>query len=150
MACQKSGHRNFIRGIEDDRCVASCFERTVGKPQTGKALKVRLLELQGAQRPQVEGMHARLDALRIRQCMRNRRAHVRIAKLRQNRPVHVFHERMHDALRMYDHSDLRGSGIEQVARLNNFQAFIHQGRGIDRNLMPHDPFRMSAGLLRRD
>ena len=39
--------------------------------------------------------------------MRDRRAHVGIAELRQHRAVHVFHHRVHDALRMHDHLDRR-------------------------------------------
>ena len=78
------------------------------------------------------------------------RAHVRVAELGEDRAVHVLHQRMHDALRMYDHLDLRRFHAEQQAGLDQLEPLVHQGGRIDRDLAAHVPARMGAGLLRRD
>ena len=53
--------------------------------------------------------------------MRDRRAHVRIAQLRQYGAIHVVHHGMDDALRMDDHLDLMRACIEQPAGLDQFE-----------------------------
>ena len=64
--------------------------------------------------------------------------------------VDVFDQRVHDALRMHDHFDLRGRQAEQQAGLDQLQALVHQRRRIHRDLAPHDPARMRARLVGSD
>src|SRR5688572_206240 len=79
--------------------------------------------------------------------MRNRGTHVRISELGQDRSVHVFHHRMHDALRMYDHFHLPWFHTKQHAGLDQLETLVHQGRRVHRYLPPHAPARMCASLV---
>jgi hypothetical protein len=51
---------------------------------------------------------------------------------------------------MHDDVDLFRRGIEQPVRLDHLEALVHHGGGVDRDLAPHAPVRMGAGLLGRD
>ena len=51
---------------------------------------------------------------------------------------------------MDDDVHLRLGQTEQQGGLDDLEALVHQGRGIDRNLAAHFPLRMGAGLIRRD
>src|SRR3954453_12256026 len=57
---------------------------------------------------------------------------------------------MDNALRVYDHFDLRRFRMEQKTGLDHFQALVHQRRRVNRNLAPHYPFWVSARLLWRN
>ena len=46
-------------------------------------------------------------------------------------------------------SSSSGDSREQMMRLDQFEALVHQRRGIDRDLRPHDPGRMLERLLHR-
>ena len=49
---------------------------------------------------------------------------------------------MDDRLRVNDHIDLIGRHAEQPVCLDHLQAFVHQGRRVDRDLASHPPRRM--------
>ncbi|KAG0931046.1 hypothetical protein G6F31_016876 [Rhizopus arrhizus] len=57
---------------------------------------------------------------------------------------------MHQALRMHQHLDALAGHREQVMRLDDFQALVHQRRRIDRDLRPHRPLRVCHRLRRGD
>ena len=52
-------------------------------------------------------------------------AHIGNSKLRNHGIIFKFHHGMNNALSMYQHLDLIGRNAEQVACLDNLQAFIH-------------------------
>ena len=56
---------------------------------------------------------------------------------------------MDHALRVNHHFDLVGRRTEQPVRLDHFQALVHHGRRVNRNLPAHRPFGMRHRLLRR-
>src|SRR5438876_2100089 len=56
---------------------------------------------------------------------------------------------MDSALRMDDHADLSQRNPEEVVRLDHFEAFVHEGRGVDRHLGTHRPPRVVERLLDR-
>ncbi len=53
-------------------------------------------------------------------------------------------------MRMDDDLDTGWRRIEQPVCLDRFQPLVHHGRGIDGNLAPHHPVRMSTGLFGGD
>ena len=114
----------------------------------GKRAKSGAAKFESADAEQIERVHACLDPLRIGQCVRDRRAHVGVAELGDDRAVRVFDHRMHHALRMNHDLDLLRRRAEQPVRFDDFERLVHHGRRIHRNLAPHDPVRMGAGLVR--
>ena len=104
--------------------------------------------MQCADLRQAERCHTRRDALRPCQRLRDRRAHVGIAELREHRAVDVFDQRVDDALGMDDDLDLLPRRTEEPMRLDDFEALVHHRRRIDRDLAAHAPARMGTGLLR--
>ena len=69
------------------------------------------------------------------------------AELRDERAVAELDQAVHDRLRVDQHVDLLGGQREQMMGLDEFQALVHQGRGIDRDLRAHRPVRMLERLL---
>ena len=57
---------------------------------------------------------------------------------------------MHDGLRVHGHLDAAWRHVEQSARLNHFQALVHQRGRVDGYDRPHMPSRMVQCLLGRD
>ena len=56
---------------------------------------------------------------------------------------------MDHALRMDHHLDLLRCHTKEKLGLYDFQRLVHHGRGIYRNLAPHDPIGMSTGFFGR-
>ena len=75
----------------------------------------------------------------------DRNRHVGLGHLGDHRAVDHLDHRMNDALRMDDDRDALGGKIEQPARLDYFEPLVHQGRGIDRDLVAHPP----GGMVER-
>ena len=115
----------------------------------GKRHRVGLLEGQRRHAGEIEPRRRRRHARRPGQAMGDRDAHVRRAELRDHRPVAEFDQAMDHRLRVDDDVELVGRQREQVMRLDQLKAFVHQRRGIDRDLRPHDPGRMLERLLHR-
>ena len=91
--------RDFVRGIQGDAVRSAFFRGLKGQAQAGKALEVGLLEVQMAQRGQVEGERGGRP-LRIRERVQDGQPHVGDRDLRQDRAVDVLHQRVHRGLRM--------------------------------------------------
>ena len=56
---------------------------------------------------------------------------------------------MDDGLRVHEHVDHFCGHVEEVMRLDDLEALVHQRGGIDRDLRTHRPVGMAQGLLRR-
>ena len=57
---------------------------------------------------------------------------------------------MDGALRLHHHADLVVGHVEQVMRLDDFQALVHKRRRVDRDFRAHVPRGMFQRLSRRD
>ena len=79
--------------------------------------------------------------------MGNRRSHVGIAELGDDGAIDVIDQRMDDAWGWTTTWMRSRLAIEQPMGLDDFQAFVHHGGRIDRNLAAHDPVRMGAGRI---
>ncbi len=79
--------------------------RLVGQAQAGKALKIRLFEVEMAQRGEVEGQ-IRDRALRVGESVQDGQAHVGDGDLRQDRAINVLDQRVDGRLRMDRDADL--------------------------------------------
>ena len=122
---QKCADSDFIRGVQHGGSGTARFGRGASQPQARKPLEIRRFEVQPRRAQDVERFYTGGEPLRPAERMGDRRAHVRVAQLRQHRAVHVFHQRMHDALRMHDHFDLRRRQAEQQAGFDQLQPFVH-------------------------
>ena len=66
-------------------------------------------------------------------------AHVGHPELSDDRAVDVLDHGVDDGLRMHDHLHLRGLHVEEPAGLDDFEALVHQGGGVDGDLGAHLP-----------
>ena len=104
---------------------------TIGEIQAGKACPIRPFEVELPDGKKVQRRDTRIDSLRPRQGMGNRRAHVGIAKLGEHRTIGIVNQRMDHALRMDHHLDAVRRCVEQPMGLDHFQPLVHHRRRID-------------------
>src|SRR5215475_10244659 len=115
---------------------ATLFRRLIGQAKTRETRKIWWLKIQLAESSHVEGQVG-LDPIRVAHGIQNRQAHVGYRDLREEAAVNVFHKRMHGGLRMYGDLNRRWRKIEEAARLDNFQALVEHGGGINRDAPSH-------------
>ena len=70
--------------------------------------------------------------------------------MRLHAAVRELHHGMDGALRLHHHADLVVGHVEQVMRLDDFQALVHKRRRVDRDFRAHVPRGMFQRLSRRD
>ena len=124
---QKGLYRYFVCGIQNRGRRPRGFECGVCKPQAGKARQIRRFKGQLRKLENVKGCGACLDALWIRQGLRNWRAHVGVAHLRQHRAIEILDHRVDHALRMDHHFNARGWNAKQPVGLDHLQPLVHHG-----------------------
>ena len=146
---EEGGDRNFVGGVQRRRAGTAFLQGTIPQPQRRKAHEIRRRKIEPADAGQVERAHARFNPLRVGQRVRDRRAHVGVPKLGDDRAIGVFDHGMHDALRMDHHLNLLRRCSKQPVRLDDFERLVHHGGRIHRDLSPHHPVWMGAGLIRR-
>ena len=87
------------------------------------------------------------DAFRVAEGVGDWQAHIGLAELGLHGAVGEFDHGMDDTLRVDDYLDLVEGHSKQPACLDDFQALVHQGGGIDGHLGPHVPIGMlQSGL----
>ena len=126
-----------------------CHDARAPAPVPGKRSKSGASKVSWPMRGEIEPRRRTVDALRPGQAMRDRNAHVGRAELRDHRAVAEFDQAMHHRLRMHQHVDLFGRHREQMMRLDQLEALVHQARRIDGDLRPHRPIGMAQRLLGR-
>ena len=87
--------------------------------------------------------------MRKRKGIGDRNPHVRDSHLGDDGAIDIFHHGMDDALRMDLDSDLFNGHIEKPVGLDHLQPLVHQGGGVDGDLLPHLPVGMVEGILDR-
>jgi hypothetical protein len=91
-----------------------------------------------------------VDAVGIGESVLDRHAHVGWSELCEDGAVDEFDEGVDDGLGMNDDVDLIGTQVEEPARFDDFEAFVHQGGGIDGDAVAHFPVGMGESLLDGD
>ena len=148
-ALQESLDGHLVGGIESDAVGSAFFCGLEGQAQAREALEVGLLEVQVAERGHVEGQRGS-RALRVGERIQDGQAHVCDGDLRQDRPVHVLHQRMNRGLRMDCNADLRGRHVEEAAGFDDFEALVEHGGRVDGDAAAHHPRGVLESLLRGD
>ena len=82
------------------------------------------------------------------QRQRDRQPHVRRAGLGDGRAVGEGDHRVHDRLRVHHDVDVGVGDVEEQVRLDQLQALVDQGRGVDGDDRPHVPGGVGQGLAR--
>ena len=77
----------------------------------------------------------------------DREPHVGGADLGLDRAVCVFDEGVDGALWVDDDLNFLVGHVEEPVRLDDLEALVHQGRGVDGDLVAHAPGRVSEGFL---
>jgi len=93
---------------------------------------------------------ARCDALRQPEAVCDGDAHIGCAQLGEHAAVGIAHHAVHHRLRVDNHFQPLGRAVEQPARFNQLQAFVHHGGGIHRYFLPHRPIGVFDRLRGRD
>ena len=88
--------------------------------------------------------------LRVRERVADGRAHVGHAQMREDRAVGEARHAVHRALRVDHHGDALVRHAEEVVRLDDLEALVHQRGRIDGDLGAHRPVGVLERLLRRD
>ena len=70
--------------------------------------------------------------------------------LSEDAAVYDFDERVYGGLGVDRDLDPGGGEIEEAAGLDDLEALVHHGGGIDGDALPHDPGGVLEGLLRGD
>ena len=91
--------------------------------------------------------HRHVGAVRVVQRVGDRHAHVRIAQVGERGAVVQVHHRVDDRLRVHHHVDPVVGDAEQVVRLDQLEALVHQRGRVDRDLPAHVPGRVGERLL---
>ena len=150
LAGAKTFHGHFVGRIEHRRQCAADFTGASGQSQGWESVRIRFFEGELADFSEVRLDAVAAEALGVQQRVLNGQAHVRRGQLGDDRSVDVFHHRMHDALRVYDHLDAGHFDVEEPTSLDHFQAFVEERGRIDGDLATHDPRRMLEGLFDGD
>ena len=95
-------------------------------------------------------MRRRRKPLRIGQCKLNGQTHIRIADLRYDGAILIFHHGMDQALRLHDHLNPVIGHAEQPVGFDDLQPFIKHGCRIDGDLPSHMPCGMLQTIRQRD
>src|SRR5262249_24870668 len=88
-------------------------------------------------------------AFRIRERVRDRHAHVRVAEVRERRAVAEADERVHDRGRLDRHLDALIVYAEQEVGLDHLEYFVRKRGGVHRALRPHAPRGVGEGVRGR-
>ena len=147
---EKGRDSHFIGGVQGAGQCSALLEGFAGKAKAGKAARGGFLEVEATEFSPIELDLLRSDPGGIRQRVLDGHAHVGGGELRQHGAIHEFDERVDGGLGMNDHFDLVGAHIEQPVGLDDFEALIHHGRGVNGDAVAHAPVGMMEGLLRGD
>mmetsp|Transcript_129510 Transcript_129510/g.314583 ORF Transcript_129510/g.314583 Transcript_129510/m.314583 type:complete len:284 (-) Transcript_129510:701-1552(-) len=150
LLVEEHRHRLLVRGGEHPGHRPARPARGVPHRQRRVLLHVRRLEREVAHLHEVQTRPRRLralDSLRPRHGVENRQTHVRPAELREDARVARLDHAVNDRLRVNDDVDVVVRGSVQVVRLDHLQGFIHQCRGVARDLRAHVPVGMRRRLL---
>ena len=96
LAGDEGGHRHLVGGIEYRRGAAAGPQRIVSQPQAREPFEIRRLEGELPDLGEIELGRRPDDSIRPSQAMRDRRAHVGTAELRDHRAVTEFDHAVHD------------------------------------------------------
>src|SRR5207249_10518139 len=121
-----------------------------GEREEREGLGVGCLELEGQAAGEVELRDGRDGALGVRQRVRDRHAHVRIAEVREHGAVAEAHQRVYDGRRMDDDLYPLVRQAEQEVRLDQLESRVRERGGIDRGLRADSPRRVGVRVLRGD
>ena len=121
-----------------------------GDPERREARLVRRAEVEPRDADEIRRGGRRRAAIGIGQGVLDRESHVGGAQLGLEGAVDELDGGVHDRLRMDDDVDRLVADIVQPARLDDLQALVGEGRGVDRDLGAHPPRRVPQRALRRD
>ncbi len=145
---QERGHGDLVGGVENRRQRPPGDHGLPAESDRREALFVGRLEPEIFKFVDTQPL-ANGDRLpfRIGQRVLDRQPHVRYGDMGQEVAVNELHQAVHDALRMYDHTDPVDRDIEEPVRLDDLEPLVHEGCRVDGDLPPHGPGGMLEGPL---
>ncbi len=145
---RKRSHGDVVGGDQRGRGPRSGDAGLAGDAQGREARLVRGAEVQAARADQVGWGGGRWLAVWVGHGVLDGKPHIGGAQLGLERAIHEAHGRVDHALGMDDDLDGVVVDIVQPVRLDDLQALVGEGRGIDGDLGSHGPGRMLERPLR--
>jgi hypothetical protein len=141
-------HGDLVRGVHHRGEREAEAADAVGEVDGRERLVIDRLEGERRLRERQRG-HARRETFRPCQGELDGQAHVGRGHLGPHRSVAELGDRVHHALGMDQHVDLRVLEPEEVVGFDHLEALVHHRRGVDRDLRSHRPDRMLERFLHR-
>ena len=148
LTVEKRCHGDFISRIARGHSCAPTSHGFPRQTEAGETLLIGSLEVQAGDCHQIQWRHSSIDTIGPCKAIGNWGPHIWIAHLRQHRAIQVLDHRVDNTLGMNHHLHSLRLQVKNPTRFNKFQALVHQGRRINRNLAPHGPIGMSTRLVR--
>ena len=143
-------HSNFISRIEYGAAGPALLCGFKPQSESREGIEVGRQEFEGVGLCPVSLSSRAGKPVGEQQRVLNGKSHVRGRELRNDRAVSEFDQGMNQGLGMDCHCDFGRLEIEQPARFDDFECFIHHGGGIHRDLGAHVPCRMFQRHRGRD
>ncbi len=147
---EEGGHRHLVGRVEPGRGQVAGPAGPVGQVETGEDGPVGRLEFEDGEPGPVDGPEGRGQSGRVGQGVPDGQSHVGQGQLGHHGPVGELDHRVDDRLGMDDHVDGVVGDTEELVGLDDLEALVHQGRGVDRDLRSHRPGRMGQRLVHAD
>ena len=138
------GH--FVGGVEKAGHVAALGCCLIGEAEAGEGVGVWFLEMEGAEAEEVKALRLEGEAPGVAEGVLDGEAHVGHAELGFDGSVGVLHGGMDDAFGMDHDFYFLGVDAEEPFGFNHFEAFVHEGCGVDGYLCAHCPVGVAEGL----
>ncbi|CAL2071510.1 hypothetical protein GPN2_22132 [Streptomyces murinus] len=149
-AVQESLDALLVGGIEHRRGRPRELSDMPGQIHRGEGLIVQREELPGGRLAPVEGGRCVRNPFGPAETDGDRAPHVGRRGLGDRRAVGELDHRVDVRLRVHDHLDAVERDVVQQMRLDDLQALVDQGRGVDRDHRAHRPGGVGEGVLDGD
>ncbi len=146
---EEGGDGDLVGCIEGDAGFTAGFGCFVGEAEAGEAGEIGHGEVELAEGGEVEGQ-VRCYALGVGEGVEDGETHIGDGDLGEDAAVDEFDEGVDGGLRVDRDADLCGREVEEAAGFDDLEALVHQGSGVDRNALAHDPCGVFEGLSGSD
>ena len=144
---QEGGHDDLVGGVEDAGEGTALCDAITGEGQQGEDLGIGAAEGELTEGEEIGLLQSSLggETAGMGQGVLDAMAHIRHRHLGNDAMVNIFHHGVDHALAVDDDLHLVGRHTEEMHRLDDLEALVHEGGGIHRDLGAHLPGGVSQG-----
>ena len=133
---------DLVGGAESRRSAAAGPARRIGEAEARESLEIRGLEGERPEAGPIDGTEGLVEPVRRAERQTDREPHVGLRQLGDGRAVRELDHPVHDGLGVHDDVDTVEVDAEQLVRLDDLQALVHERRRVDGDLGAHGPRRV--------